>query len=112
MTRSGATYWPVSFVTVLRVWPVSVLITVIAAVVTTDPEGSVTVPTMVASWPNAWNEKPRRNRQRTARRRLELLTARATLLAQSNQGEFISTLRWCIRFFCSLTLTTPQQQLV
>src|SRR6185437_12691177 len=54
---SGSTYWPASLVVIVRTTPVSVFVTVTLALPITAPEGSVTVPRIVASWPNA-NAEP------------------------------------------------------
>ena len=43
---------------------VSAFLAVIFALAITDPLGSVTVPTIVASCPNAWKETPRSSTRR------------------------------------------------
>src|SRR6185503_6591982 len=50
---SGSTYWPASLVVIVRATPVSVLVAVTVALAITAPDGSVTAPRSVASWPNA-----------------------------------------------------------
>src|ERR1700688_3581139 len=50
ISKLGTTYWPASCVARVRTVPVSTLVTRIATFGTTAPLGSVTVPTIVASW--------------------------------------------------------------
>src|SRR5882762_3771637 len=69
------------------------LVTVMFTLGTTDPEGSVTVPTMVASWPNAASEKPKSRVEKIAkRRRLRPLQACKRSPAHMDI-DFISSLR-------------------
>jgi hypothetical protein len=73
----------------VRVCPVSVLVMVIEKFGTTDPEGSVTVPTIVASWPKAREEKPARSTHKTRRWRALRRFASMRLSWQTDQKDFI-----------------------
>src|SRR6185369_995110 len=79
----------------VRTSPVSVLVTVIETLGTTEPEGSVTVPTTVASWPKALNDRAAtRDRQRTRKRHSFLLfTALGMLPAHMGERDFIPSSR-------------------
>src|SRR6185437_4598020 len=52
MCRSGSTYSPDPFEVMTVFWPVSLLVATIFTFGTTEPDGSLTVPTIVASWAN------------------------------------------------------------
>src|SRR5205085_3985320 len=67
MCRSGTTYCPDSFVVMVCTRPVSVFVIVIFTFAITDPEGSVTVPTRVASCANACKERPKNSATRATR---------------------------------------------
>src|SRR6185312_5729940 len=60
MARSGATYCPESLVVNVETRPVSMLVIVMVTLGSTEPDGSVTVPTIVASWANASEEAIKR----------------------------------------------------
>src|ERR1022692_2071535 len=90
MGRSGATYWPASLLVTLRVMPVSLLVILMATLGMTDPEGSVTVPTTVASWPKAESEAPATSTARIRReRRLRCFAARGALGAPLDEKGFM-----------------------
>src|ERR1022692_3318478 len=90
MGRSGATYWPASLLVTLRVMPVSLLVILMATLGMTDPEGSVTVPTTVASWPKAESEAPATSTARIRReRRLRCFAARGALGAPFDEKGFM-----------------------
>src|SRR3954468_19829888 len=61
MRISGRTYWPASFVVAVCTTPVSAFFAVTLAFAITAPDGSVTVPNIVASCPNASTE-PKNNK--------------------------------------------------
>src|SRR5437764_14537685 len=67
MCRSGTTYCPDSFVVMVCTRPVSVFVIVIFTFAITDPEGSVTVATRVASCANACKERPKNSATRATR---------------------------------------------
>src|SRR5579864_3372251 len=70
MCRLGAAYWPSLLVFTVRASPVSVLVTVMETLGTAAPVGSVTVPTMVASWANAEvANRARKKQERRGRKR-------------------------------------------
>src|SRR5437667_6901998 len=77
MRRLGTTYCPTSLLVAWLTSPVSVSVIVMETLGTAAPDGSVTVPTSVASWANAWNVPANTNAQITiSQRRLRLLAAR------------------------------------
>src|SRR6185437_8385663 len=78
MGRSANTYWPASLALVVRTCPVSTWVAVIVTLGTTDPDGSVTVPTRVAVWADAARLKPSISRQRTSRERTRPFFAATT----------------------------------
>src|SRR6266516_1875314 len=76
MRRLGTTYCPTSLLVAWLTSPVSVSVIVMETLGTAAPDGSVTVPTSVASWANAWNVPANTNAQITvSQRRLRLLAA-------------------------------------
>src|ERR1700728_879910 len=92
MCRSGATYWPSLLLGRVRVTPVSELVIVMLALATVAPVGSVTVPTMVASWANAdvANAAKKKRMNRVARRATLLrLTATPKVSAYAGERDFI-----------------------
>src|SRR6266496_783599 len=66
MGRFEIRNWPPSSDFTLRVMPVAVLVAVTDALGTTDPDGSVTVPTMVASCANAHRDNAKNSVLKTA----------------------------------------------
>src|SRR2546423_15697553 len=91
MCRSGTTYWPDSLLEMVRTRPVSTFVMVIFTLAITDPLGSVTVPTTVASCAIAENETPRTSTQRsTACCNPILLIERITLRVHNEERIFIA----------------------
>src|SRR5215472_15328339 len=104
MGRSAATYWPESFDTTRRDCPVSLLMAVTDTFGTAAAEGSVMVPTIVASCAKAWEANtPSSSTQRMARKLgLWLLTRTAKLrtnLVESRLMAFLQTSRSCANVY-------------
>src|SRR6266536_3038195 len=87
MRRLGTTYCPTSLLLAWLTSPVSVFVMVMETLGTAAPDGSVTVPTSVASWANAWNVAANTNAQITvSQRRLWLLAARIEFSAYRDEN--------------------------
>src|SRR5580693_949788 len=103
--RSGATYWPSLLVGWLRATPV--LVTVMVALGTAAPVGSVTVPTTVASCATAETANmTKAAARRIARREPLRLTAEQILAANVDERDVI----WCLRNWVAI-LTGLQMSL-
>src|SRR5579871_1517225 len=84
--KLGATYWPSLLVDRVRATPVSVFVRVMEAFGTAAPDGSVIVPTMVASCAQAEAAKTR-NRVMTRTWRYEAQRFKAALRLPANWDE-------------------------
>src|SRR5215469_10587516 len=94
MWRSGTTYWPSPLVLMVRCCPVSVLMREMEAFTTAAADGSVTVPTMVASCAAPRDTATPRKMRRTAKNlRLRLPRVEAVLPAYAGESVFIAILQ-------------------
>src|SRR5579864_1198000 len=93
MCRSGATYWPSELLGRVLSTPVSLLVMVTVALGTAAPDGSVTVPTMVASCARPYAANIRVKIARRISRRLNLEREARELLAHTREREFIASLQ-------------------
>src|SRR5258708_25237854 len=92
MRRLGTTYWPTSLLVAWLASPVSVFVMVIETLGIAAPDGSVTVPTSVASWANAWNVAANTNAQITISQRGLRLLAEIGFSADRDEN-FITSLQ-------------------
>src|SRR5215475_8462969 len=90
MCSSGITYCPDSLVRIVRDAAVSTLVAVTFAPGIAEPEGSVIVPTTVASCANAREDSPKNKTPSIAAwRKLKLLNKRATADTHTEERKFI-----------------------
>src|SRR6185369_17638526 len=90
MCSSGSTNWPDSLVVIVREAAVSTLVTVTFAPGIAEPDGSVMVPTTVASCAKAREESPKNKTPSIiAWRILKDFNARATTDTHTEERKFI-----------------------
>src|ERR1700730_3618426 len=90
MCNSGSTYCPDSLVRIVREAAVSTIVAVTFAPGIAETDGSVMVPTTVASCAKAREDRPKNKTPSIAAwRKLKLLTAQATADTHTEERKFI-----------------------